>query len=104
MKTQKKASTIEVSPIKIGDKLLMVDKLGIIFQLTPSGVWDQIPKKEVIKYLQYTQNTLSIISAQEEKIKRLLTENNLLFDYADCKMVEGCEEATRLIDKIIQQK
>ena len=92
MKTQKKASTIEVSPIKIGDKLLMVDKLGIIFQLTPSGVWDQIPKKEVIKYLQ----------AQEEKIKRLLTENNLLFDYADCKMVEGCEEATRLIDKIIQ--
>ena len=53
---------------------------------------------------EYKEKELRIIIEQLEEDKQSLsTENNLLFDYVDGKMVEGCEEATRLIDNILQQ-
>jgi len=40
------------------------------------------------------------VKALQKKVDKLQEENNILFDYADCKMVEGCEEATRVLNKI----
>tara|TARA_R100001244_G_scaffold105275_1_gene78086 strand:+ start:316 stop:489 length:174 start_codon:yes stop_codon:yes gene_type:complete len=40
------------------------------------------------------------VRALQKKVETLKEENDLLFDYADNKMVEGCEEATKLMGKL----
>ncbi len=40
------------------------------------------------------------VRSLQKRVKTLEEENNLLFDYADNKMVEGCEEATKLINNL----
>ena len=53
-------------------------------------------KEDRIKFLE------AQVEALQRKNSMLETHNNLLFDYADNKMVEGCEEATKLIDNLIK--
>ena len=50
--------------------------------------------KETINFLHEQVKSL------QKKVDKLQEENNILFDYTDCKMVEGCEEATRVLNKI----
>ena len=38
----------------------------------------------------------------QKKVTLLEEHNNILFDYADNKMIEGCEEATKLINNLIK--
>lgn len=38
----------------------------------------------------------------EKKVALLEEHNTILFDYVDNKMVEGCEEATKLINNLIK--
>ena len=38
----------------------------------------------------------------QKKVALLEEHNNILFDYADNKMIEGCEEATKLINNLIK--
>jgi hypothetical protein len=42
------------------------------------------------------------VRALQRKVNKLEQENSILFDYTDCKMVEGCEEATRIINNLIE--
>ena len=42
------------------------------------------------------------VRSLQKRVKTLEEENNLLFDYSDNKMVEGCDEATKLIDNLVK--
>lgn len=42
------------------------------------------------------------VEALQRKVNKLEQDNDILYDYTDCKMVEGCEEATRIINKLLE--
>ncbi len=44
------------------------------------------------------------VRALQTKVALLEDHNDTLFDYADSKMVEGCEDAERVIDKVLGNK
>ncbi len=53
-------------------------------------------KEDRIKFLE------AQVEALQRKNSMLETHNNLLFDYADNKMVEGCEEAKKVLNNILK--
>ena len=42
------------------------------------------------------------IRQQRHLVNKLEQDKDILFDYTDCKKVEGCEEATRIINNLIE--
>jgi|TARA_R100001530_G_scaffold10639_1_gene10513 hypothetical protein len=53
--------------------------------------------KETIDFL-YQQTR-----ALQKKVELLEKHNDILFDYADKKMVEGCEDAQEVINEVLKR-
>jgi hypothetical protein len=43
------------------------------------------------------------VRALQRKVALLEEHNDILFDYADSKMVEGCEDAEKVVDKVLKR-